>query len=194
MSLERIEMRGHVPAFEGHPVDGAIVKMTGKAPLDDLDGEVIGVDDLVQAVTMFRCVGVGHEVEKSTGLLRRVQLLSPIEMVRMAFEDQDPNDAEKGIKRFPGTPTVPEIKQAEPDEDLELLVKSADMVISSHFGSTSMLQRKLNIGQPRAGRLMDTLEEFGIVGPADGSRARDVLIAIGDKESTLEALRSGAIS
>lgn len=182
-----------VPAFEGHPVDGAIVKMTGKVPLDDLDGEIIGMDDLVQTVTMFRCIGVRHEVG-ANGLIQRVQVLSPIEMARMAFEDQDPNDAEKGIKRFPGTPARMELEQASKGVDLEELVAAAELVISTHFGSTSMLQRKLEVGYVKAGRLMDTLEEFGIVGPADGSKARDVLISLGDKEATVEALRSGAIS
>lgn len=187
-------MRGTVPAFEGHPVDGVIVKMTGKVPLDDLDDEIIGMDDLVQTVTMFRCVGVRHEVGPN-GLIYRVQVLSPIEMARLAFEDQDPNDTEKGIKRFPGTPALPELQQApddpEPDQYTELLVAAADLVISTQFGSTSMLQRKLQVGYVKAGQLMDSLEEFAIVGPQDGSKAREVLIPLADKAAIAEALRAG---
>ena len=109
------------------------------------------------------------------------------EVVRQVSAQGGPAHREDAVSAAPPRPAD------DIGDDLDLLLQAAEMVVSTQFGSTSMLQRKMRLGFAKAGRLMDLLEERGVVGPAEGSKARDVLVSADDLPGLLERLRGAEL-
>jgi DNA segregation ATPase FtsK/SpoIIIE-like protein len=114
-------------------------------------------------------------------------------MLRRALAKRTGRSVGFDLATASGVVTLADLEGVDDDGGTTLLTQAAELVVTTQFGSTAMLQRELRVGFGKAARLMNLLESHGVVGPADdGSNARDVLVMVDDLPATLDRLRTEA--
>lgn len=144
--------------------------------------------------------GADKLIGQGDGLFLPAGTNKPIRVQSSWVSEKEIHNVVRHVKSW-GDPEYREVEIERPDvsvdmeigEDIHLVVKAAELVISNQLGSTSMLQRRLKLGYSKAGRIMDLLETYNIVSPADGTKPREVYVKSTEMDDTIKRLYAGDI-